>query len=233
MSIGKDINKAASTPNLTVVQPEDPEEEVRQLVAKRRAREALEAKLRDGVNDVLEEGDMYNRIIYGLIREYSEELDSFSASMDDLVKDIRSGRITAYSDLQLEMRTIVLAQALHKAADGLGIIGGQSDVARMNREQKFAEVYKGITKGTIPDKKAEAEEYVVSEKQIEAIFQRAYQSLASKVKSGNRVLEAVKKVLSSRMIAAEVFRKELNDEIIGSMDAEDLMTGEDVDDGTD
>lgn len=226
MNIGSTINKAATTPI-------DPEAEVAALMAQRKAMEEQENRLREGVNSVLEESSMYNRLVNGLVAEYVEQLDSFSDSMDKLVREIRKGEIANYSDLQLEMRTLVLAQALHKASDGLGVIGGQSDVARMNREQKFAEVYKGITKGTIPDKKAEAEEYVIEEKQIEAIFQRAYQVLASKVKSGNRVLEAVKKVLSSRMIASEVFRKELSDSFNSYSDAaEDLLTGEEIDDGT-
>lgn len=227
MSTVQTINQVANTPI-------DPEAEVAALMAKRRAMEQQENKLREGVNDILEESSIYNRIVNGLVAEYVEQLDSFSDSMDKLVKEIRKGEIANYSDLRLEMRTLVLAQALHKAAEGLGIIGGQSDVARMNREQKFADVYKKITKGTIPDKKAEAEEYVINEKQIEAIFQRAYQVLASKVKSGNRVLEAVKKVLSSRMIAAEVFRKELSDSFNSYSEAtEDLLTGEEIDDGTD
>lgn len=204
------------------------------LENKLRVKRARDNKLQDKVIEVIEDSEIYNTIVKRLIGTYASELDSFSDSMDSLVRDIRTGVITKYSDLQLEMRCIVLAQALHKAAEGLGIIGGQSDVARMSREHRFAEIYKNITSGTIPDKKAQAEEHVMDEKQVEAVFQRAYQSLASKVKSGNRILEAVKKVLSSRMIAYEVFRKELADEMNTEWsEPEDLISGEEIDDGTD
>jgi hypothetical protein len=171
-----------------------------------------------GVSEIDDLASTYNTIVQNLISNYCLELDSFSVSMDKLVKAIRSGDITRYDDLQLEMRLIALSHAMYKATEGLGIIGGQSDMARMTREQKFAEVYKEIKTGTIPDKRAQAEEFVLDEKQIEAIFQRAYNSLAAKIKGANRVLESMKKVLSSRMIAAEVFRKELDDSIAGDID---------------
>jgi hypothetical protein len=190
----------------------------RTLEQKRKEREEREKKLVAGVSEIDDLASTYNTIVQNLISNYCLELDSFSVSMDKLVKAIRSGDITRYDDLQLEMRLIALSHAMYKATEGLGIIGGQSDMARMTREQKFAEVYKGIKTGTIPDKRAQAEEFVLDEKQIEAIFQRAYNSLAAKIKGANRVLESMKKVLSSRMIAAEVFRKELDDSIAGDID---------------
>lgn len=187
-----------------------PEEE---QIQKHKLRKERNARLEDSVNEVLEDTDQYNTIVNRLLAEYVEELDSFTISMDRLTKDIRSGSVTQYTELQLEMRTIVLAHALHKAAEGLGILGSQSDIARMTRETKFADTYKAITGGTIPDKKAQAEEYVLAEKQVESLFQRAYQTLSAKIKSGNRVLEALKKVLTSRNIMQEVFRKEYNGQI--------------------
>lgn len=57
----------------------------------------------------------------------------------------------------------------------------------------------------------------MTEKQVESLFQRAYQTLSSKIKSGNRVLEALKKVLTSRNIMREVFRKEYH----GALDKEE------------
>lgn len=181
-------------------------------VAREKAR-LKEEDLKRRVDSVMDEGAIYNTITARLVSEYSFDLDSFSDSMNKLVREIRNGAIVEFSELQLEMRCIALSQAIYNATDGLNILGGQTDVARMRREQKFADVYKKILKGTIPDKKAEAEEFVVDEKEIEAIFQRAYQALSAKIKAGNGVLESVKKVLTARMIAMEVFRKELNDNL--------------------
>ena len=171
-------------------------------------------KIKGRVEEIREDASFYNEIIEGLVSPYSADLDSLSDSMDMLVRDIRAGRITNYGDLQLEMRCLALAHAMYKAAEGLGILGGQSDMARMAREQKFAEVYKKIQEGTIPDKKAQAEEHVWEEKQVEALFQRAYNTLAAKIKAANRVLEAIKKILTSRIVAREVFRKDLDDSLI-------------------
>ena len=203
------------------------------LIENEKARRARANKLSEEVNEVLEDSEVYNGIISRLIGEYTIDLDSMSSSMDSLVKDIRKGTLVNYSDLQLEMRCIVLAQALHKATEGLGILGGQSDMSRMNRERRFAEVYKGIKGGTIPDKKAEAEEHVLSEKQVEALFQRAYQTLSSKIRSGNRVLEALKKILTSRMIAMEVFRKELDPSMASSFDMPDELKDTETDEEVD
>lgn len=199
------------------------------VLKKNRARRERGLALESSVNDILEDSIAYNDVVNRLIREYTEELDSFSVSMDKLSKDIRAGTISHYTDLQLEMRTVVLAHALHKASEGLGVLGGQSDVARMTRETKFAEIYKKIPGGTIPDKKAKAEEFVMTEKQVEALFQRAYQTLSSKIKSGNRVLEALKKVLTSRNIMKEVFRKEYHD----NLDKEEWALPDELDDDKD
>lgn len=189
----------------------DAESEVKAIQEVRKRLHRKEASLQSKVDSVLDESEVYRRIINRLVSSYSVDLDTFSSSMDIMIRDIRSGKIVDFNELQLEMRCIALSQALYNATEGLSILGGQTDVARMRREQKFAEVYKSIQKGTIPDKKAEAEEFVVDEKETEAIFQRAYQSLSAKIKAGNSVLEAVKKVLTARMVAMEVFRKELND----------------------
>jgi hypothetical protein len=116
---------------------------------------------------------------------------------------------------------------MYKAADGLTELGGHSDVSRLQREEAFHAAYRAIKDGTIPDKKALADELITDEKLMESIYQRAYIGLSSRLKHGNRLLEAVKKVLTSRMIALEVFRKDLPN---GSIEGKEVYEGDDRDD---
>lgn len=142
-----------------------------------------------------------------LVDEYADGLDNFVKKTNRLIRDIKDGRVTKYSQLQLEIQVLELASEMYKVADGAEIIAGQSDVAQLHRQEVFARFYANAA-GTIPDKTNEANEKALIETLTAKIYERAASRLRSKVKSANRVLEALKKVLTSRIVQAEVWRKE-------------------------
>ena len=185
-----------------------------------------EKTLKANLDQVKLESQTYTRLVNQLVGDHAEELDNFITDVDKLIRDLKRGKITQYSELRLEMKCLTLAHAMYKAADGLAILGGQSDVAKIMREEAFSRAYSKVTDGTIPDKKAEADQRIVTEKMIEGLMQRAYSGLAIKVKSGNRLLEAIKKILSSRMVVKEVFRRDSS--AMDGLDLEELMEDDEL-----
>ena len=196
------------------------------------AREERTKQLQSRIDDIKEESLIMERIVRKLVGNYCDGMDDFSRSISQLMNDIKRGTVTNYSEMKLELRCIELANAMYEATEGLSIMGSQSDAAKAAREEAFAKAYKQTQAGTIPDKKAEAAELIQEEALIEKIMERAYVTISQKIKSANRVLEALKKVLTSRMIHKEVFRKEapVYDEI-DAMDLDDagIEGSEDLD----
>jgi hypothetical protein len=196
----------------------------REELEKIKKRRQKETELMGLVGDVKEDSKLYEKVVSNLVNEYCDELDEFVNTINRLLYDIKRGRIKNYSQMRLEIKTIELSTAMYKATDGLAILGSQSDAARSMREEKFAIAYGKAKDGTIPDKKAAATEQLATELLVEKIMQRAYQVVAQKVKSANRILEAIKKVITARMIAQEVFRKEIG--ASDQIDHEELVEGD-------
>lgn len=188
-----------------------------------RARKKKEGEIMELVSKVKEDSKLYEKVVSNLVSEYCDDLDEFVQGLNRLLFDIKRGRIKNYSQMKLEIKTIELATSMYKATDGLAILGSQSDAAKAEREEKFAKAYQTTRDGTIPDKKAEATEQLAIELLVEKIMQRAYQIVAQKVKSANRLLEAIKKVITSRMVQQEVFRKE--SPAMDQIDHEELTEG--------
>lgn len=184
---------------------------------------AQEDEIKVIVSDIVAESGVFERIVYNLIDEYVGEMNKFSRELDKLMRDIEKGHTKKYSELKLEMRCLSLANAMYKATDGLAIIGSQSDMTKVIKERKFAEAYSKIKDGTIPDKKAEAMESILQEIMVEKVMDRAYTIVGQKLKSANRTLEAIKKILTSRMIHKEVFRKESG--VLDEISSEEIREG--------
>lgn len=205
------------------------------LIDQFKRQEALEERtkqLQARIDTIKEDSLIMERIVRKLVGNYCDGMDAFSRNISQLMSDIKKGTVTSYSEMKLELKCIELANAMYEATEGLSILGSQSDAAKAAREEAFAKAYKQTQAGTIPDKKAEAAELIQEEALIEKIMERAYVTVSQKIKSANRVLEALKKVLTSRMIHKEVFRKEapVYDDIDG-MDLDDagVEGGEDFD----
>jgi hypothetical protein len=176
-----------------------------------KARKKKEDEIMVLVKEVSDDSKVFEKIVNNLVYEYTADMDLFSQKVSMLLTDIKKGKIKKYSELRLEMKCLELANAMYTATDGLAVLGSQSDVAKTNREEALARAYANTKDGTIMDKKAEAAQLVLQEALIEKIIQRAYQIIVQKVKSANRMLEAIKKIITSRMIHKEVFRKDNTD----------------------
>jgi hypothetical protein len=183
-----------------------------------------EQKISKVVDIVKQNSIIFERVVDRLVDEFCDDLDSFVNSLNYTMRDLKLGRVKSYSQLKLEMRCLELATSMYKATDGLATLGSQSDVAKSLKAERFDRIYserKGS--GTIPDKTAEVNSQIINEILVDKIMERAYKVIGQKVKSANRLLESIKKVLTSRMIMAEVWRKEAPiHDTIDSQDLEDM-----------
>jgi hypothetical protein len=186
-----------------------------------------EKRLQASIVDITEQSKVFERIVRQLVKEYCEAMDDFSEELDRIIKDVKRGRIKKYSELKLEMKCLELANAMYKATDGLAVMGSRTDVAKAQKQEMFNQAYLKVKDGTIPEKTAEANNAILEELLVEKIMDRAYSVISQKVKSANRVLEAIKKVLTSRMIHQEVFRKEAP--VMDRIHPDELTEGDDQD----
>lgn len=200
----------------------------------RRAQKEKENAILSVVEMVESDSRIFERIVGRFVSEYCYELDMFVNRLSDILKDIKNGRIKRYSDLKLEIRALELATQMYKATEGLSVLGSHSDVAKANRQEKFHQLYASLKgSGTIPDKQAEVNKLIAQEIMVEKIMDRAHKVIGQKLKNANRILEAIKKVLTSQMIAKEVWRKEapvydmIDGEAEDDLETETRDTGED------
>jgi len=194
-------------------------------------RKAVYKELSELIGSISEDNGPVERLTRDLVKEYSSDLDTLSDRMDVMLTRIKSGSIKNYDSLSLEIQILELANGMYKAADGLAILSGRSDASKQERERRHSEIYATLETGTIQDKKARVLQDIQMEVTIEKIFDGSYTSLLRKVKYANRLLEAMKKIISSRMVTREVFRKEASvyDELIQE-DMRELMTEENTGD---
>ena len=168
----------------------------------------LEKDIQANVDNITIQSKVIEKIVRQLISEFCDGLDGISRDLDLILKDIRKGKIKRFSELNLEIKALELSNEMYKATEGLAILGSRTDVSKAHKQDLFNKAYLKTTSGTIPDKTAEANTKILEEILIEKIMDRSYTTISQKIKSANRILEAIKKIISSLMITKEVFRKE-------------------------
>jgi hypothetical protein len=178
------------------------------------------------MGDVNDTSKIFERIVTQLTEEYCDGMDDLVRRLSFDLSDIKKGKITKYFELKLQTKSLELATAMYKATEGLTVLGSKSDTAKAHKKEKFDGLYAKVVEGTIHDKTALVNRELVQEALIERIMERAYISVGQKIKSANRLLEAMKKVISDQIINKEVFRKEAPtlDRIEAGYDDESLDT---------
>lgn len=78
------------------------------------------------------------------------------------------------------------------------LMGIRQDISEAVRAERYNEAYMNISVGTIAKKTAEAESSVKEEAVIALIYSRAYKIMKGKYESVNRLIDVVKKIVSSR-----------------------------------
>lgn len=88
------------------------------------------------------------------------------------------------------------------------LMGIRQDISEAIRAERYNEVYMNISVGTIAKKTAEAESSVKEEAVIALIYNRVYKIMKGKYESVNRLIDVVKKIVSSRIQSMQLGLKE-------------------------
>ena len=132
--------------------------------------------------------------------------------MDEYIEHIRKVLDAGTDDLSIEDLNRILIKIttysyfLGTKQEYLGI---RHDIADMIHMEKFNMSYIDATSGTVANKTAKAEEASKEEKTITIVFDRAYKILKMKNDAAIRMIDSIKKIVSSRLQEMQLAGREL------------------------
>lgn len=120
-------------------------------------------------------------------------------SLDSILREVRKELdVGGMTDQTLQVLILDLANNLYFAIDKQEQLGVMEDVAKMIRQELYSQTRKD-TKGTVAEKEANALLESKYEETVQMIYSRAYKRVKSKVEAGYEMLNALKKILNTRL----------------------------------
>lgn len=143
--------------------------------------------------------EMVNQIV----DKYTSELDKY---VNKIKAVLESGEELELNDLnQIMIRLCSYAYFLSSKQELIGI---RKDISESIKDEKYNQVYMNLSVGTVANKTAKAEEESKEEAIVGLIYDRAYKIMKNKYDSTVRLVDATKKIISSRISVAELGLKE-------------------------
>ena len=143
--------------------------------------------------------EMVNQIV----DKYTSELDRYVNKIKNVLE---SGEELELNDLnQIMIRLCSYAYFLSSKQELIGI---RKDISESIKDEKYNQVYMNLSVGTVANKTAKAEEESKEEAIVGLIYDRAYKIMKNKYDSTVRLVDATKKIISSRISVAELGLKE-------------------------
>lgn len=143
-------------------------------------------------------------IVLNIVNKYTNTLDDYVTNIKNVL-EADSDSITMDDLNKILIRLCSYAYFISSKQELMGI---RQDIADAVKAEKYNETYMNVSVGTIAKKTAEATEAVKEEATIALIYNRAYKILKNKYDSVNRLIDSVKKIVSSRMALAQLGLKE-------------------------
>lgn len=132
--------------------------------------------------------------------------------MDEYIEHIKKVLDTGVDDLSIEDLNRILIKIttysyfLGTRQEYLGI---RHDIADMVHMEKYNMTYIDTTSGTVANKTAKAEEASKDEKVISIVYDRAYKILKLKNDAAIRMIDSIKKIVSSRLTEMQLAQREV------------------------
>lgn len=143
---------------------------------------------------VEQDSQIVEEIVVEIVEAQTKELDEY-------VQNIKSVLEMDSDDLtmdELNRIMIRLCSYAYFVVTKQELMGIRQDISEAVRAERYNEAYMNISVGTIAKKTAEAESSVKEEAVIALIYSRAYKIMKGKYESVNRLIDVVKKIVSSR-----------------------------------
>lgn len=163
------------------------------------ARKLDEAKIDDILARVSKNSEFIDKMVTGIVSQYSQELDDLMASIKDSLGTVANPP----TDVELDQMALKLPVTMFYIGEAQESLGVREDVAKAMKTEIYNKVH-GETAGTIADKQAKAELASQQEYVVNVIYSRAYKQIKLKMDLALEVLASVKKVISRRMMEMQI-----------------------------
>lgn len=157
------------------------------------------------IKEVQEESSPVIKLSNQLTEEYSKELDSAISELDMIMESIGENSIEDIPDAQVEYYCVRIPALMYYAGQRVEELGIQADLASNNKKTALNEALLKAS-GTVPEKKAQAEQVTEDKALVEAIYRRAYNSLKAKLEMAEKIYSGLKKALTKRIAEVELDR---------------------------
>ena len=150
------------------------------------------------------EQDSYviGNIVIDIVTNKTKELDNYITKVKKVIEEDD----LTLDDLQRIM--IRLCSYAYFITSEQELMGIRQDISEAIREERYNNVYVNLTVGTVAKKTAEASEAVKEETVVALIYNRAYKILKGKYEVTNRMIDAIKKIISARIQTLQLGVKE-------------------------
>ena len=132
--------------------------------------------------------------------------------MDGYIENIKNVLDTEVNDLTIEDLNRILIKITtysYFMCSRQEMLGIKRDIADMLYSEKYNLTYISSATGTVANKTAKAEEASKDEKVVSIVFDRAYKILKSKSEGAIRMIDSIKKIVSSRVAEMQLANREV------------------------
>jgi hypothetical protein len=157
------------------------------------------------IKEVQEESSPVVRLSNELIEDFSKDLDSAISELNIIMDSIGENSIEDIPDTQIEYYCVKIPALMYYAGQRVEELGMQADIASNEKRTALNEALLKVS-GTVPEKKAQAEQITEDKSLVEAIYKRAYNTLKLKLDMAEKIYSGLKKALSKRIAEVELDR---------------------------
>ncbi len=154
-------------------------------------------KIRKKVED---NSDALDKIVDDIIKPYCKDLDKYIVFIRDCLKDGENPPTTS----ELDDWCLNLSTYIYFAGGLCERLGIRDDIGKAVYKEMYHSARASQDKGTVADKDSLAELASQEEALISSAYTRAYKTMKGKVENAQELLQSCKKVLSRRMMEAEL-----------------------------
>ena len=136
-------------------------------------------------------------------------VDSHIGHLNDVVSKLKSmleDETDLLTDLEIEDILLHLPILLYDVTDDQEVVGMQSDLADLIYKEAYNEALK-IARGTVQEKTSATELATMTQKFDTVIYDRAYKTIKQKIAMAIEILNAVKRIQSTRLQGVELGNK--------------------------
>ena len=138
-------------------------------------------------------------------RIVDEHIGGLSETIDK-IKSMLKDETDILTDQEIEDILLQLPLLLYDMTDDQEVVGMQSDLAGLIYKEAYNEALK-IARGTVQEKTSASELATMAEKFDTVIYDRAYKIIKQKLSMATEILNAVKRIQSTRVQGVEIGNK--------------------------